>query len=433
MWLLPVFSPVARAALRVYYRFAVAGERVPRTGAVLLIANHPNSLLDPAVVVAIAGRPVRFLAKAPLFSDRQVGWLVRGAGAIPVYRRQDDAAQMERNDDTFRAAHVALHQGDAVGIFPEGISHSAPSLSPLKTGAARIALGAAPIAGAFPIVPVGLSFRDKGRFRSEALAVVGRPVEWADLAAAGPHHEPVRALSQRIEARLREVTINLERWEDAPLVEGAQEIWMAERGLALSEPDRLAGLREVGEGLVRMRSGDREDWKPLASDLARHLRLLRALGMRPRQLAQPSAGEALRWSARQILLVPALPLALLGAALYYLPYRLTGWLVERARPEPDIEATYKVLAGGALHAAWTLLLAVAAGLWGGVAAGLAVAVAAPLLGVAAVRILDAVRGGADAGRRYLVRRQRAARVARLREAQRSLAERLAELRSTVRA
>ncbi|MDQ3556229.1 MAG: 1-acyl-sn-glycerol-3-phosphate acyltransferase, partial [Gemmatimonadota bacterium] len=143
MWLLPVFGHLASLAARTFYHLRISGEPPPSAGPVLLVANHPNSLLDPALVAAAARRPVRFLAKAPLFSDPRVGWLVRGSGAVPVYRRADDPSAMGRNDDTFRAVWEALALGDAVGIFPEGTSHSAPGLVTLKTGAARIALGAA--------------------------------------------------------------------------------------------------------------------------------------------------------------------------------------------------------------------------------------------------------------------------------------------------
>ncbi|HEV2149428.1 MAG TPA: lysophospholipid acyltransferase family protein, partial [Longimicrobiaceae bacterium] len=233
MWLLPALSRLSSLALHTFYRLEVGGERVPPRGPVLLVANHPNSLLDPAAVAAAAGRPVRFLAKAPLFGDRGVGWLVRGAGAIPVYRAQDDPAKMGANTDTFRAAHAALAEGDAVGIFPEGLSHSEPSLAPLKTGAARIALGAAErTGGSFPIVPVGLVFRRKERFRSEALLVVGEPVAWDDLAGAGGGEAAaVRELTRRIDEALRDVTVNLERWEDAPMVEWAEEVFAAELGM----------------------------------------------------------------------------------------------------------------------------------------------------------------------------------------------------------
>lgn len=92
MWLLPVFSGICDTAVRFFYRFEVKGPAPPRTGPLLLLANHPNSLVDPALVTAAARRPVRFLAKAPLFTHPLVGWLVRGSGAIPVYRRSDDPA-----------------------------------------------------------------------------------------------------------------------------------------------------------------------------------------------------------------------------------------------------------------------------------------------------------------------------------------------------
>ena len=147
MWLLPFLSRFGQLAVRTFYRFEVVGEPVPADGAVLVVANHPNSLIDPGAVAATARRPVRFLAKAPLFSDPLVGWLIRASGSIPVYRRQDDPGQLERNEEMFRAVHGALESGSAVALFPEGRSHSDPSLSELKTGAARIALGAVPALG----------------------------------------------------------------------------------------------------------------------------------------------------------------------------------------------------------------------------------------------------------------------------------------------
>ena len=179
---------------------------------------------------------MRFLAKAPLFSDWKIGWLVKAAGAIPVYRRSDDPALMSRNEDAFRAVFEVLGDGAAVGIFPEGISHSASSIAPLKTGAARIALGAAERTGRpVAIVPIGLSFREKETFRSDAFVVRGPPLAWDDLAQRGPDDaDAVRELTSRINAALRSVTINLGSWEDRPIVECAVRIWEAERGDAVA-------------------------------------------------------------------------------------------------------------------------------------------------------------------------------------------------------
>jgi len=244
MWLLPLFSFLARIGGRIYYRVRFAGPPIPESGPVLLVANHPNSLLDPTLVVASAGRPVRFLAKAPLFSDKKIGWLMKAAGAIPVYRRSDDPALMSRNEDAFRAVFSVLGNGAAVGIFPEGISHSGAAMAPLKTGAARIALGAAATSAApVRIVPVGLSLREKETFRSGAFVVRGAPLDWDDLAHRGSEDgDAVRELTARIDAGLRAVTVNLGSWEDRPLVECAVRIWEAERGTPSREAERLSRL-----------------------------------------------------------------------------------------------------------------------------------------------------------------------------------------------
>ncbi len=436
MWLLPFFSRLSSLALRTFYRFGVAGGRVPPRGPALLVANHPNSLLDPATVVAAAGRPVRFMAKAPLFGDPAVGWLVRGAGAIPVYRAQDDPAKMGGNEDSFRAAFEALAGGDAMGIFPEGTSHSEPSLVPLKTGAARIALGAAArTGGAFPVVPVGLVFRRKERFRSEALAVVGEPVPWDDLAAAGPDDPAaVRELTRRIDEALREVTVNVERWEDAPLVDCAEQVFAAELGLSDDPAGRVERQAEAAAILARVRRDDHGAWRDLAREVARHARVLRTLGLRPADLHRdPRVKTAVGWTLRRLaFFLLGVPLAALGAVVFFVPYRLTGVLEARARPEHDVRATFKLLVGAVAHLAWTVLLAVAAGLWLGWAWGLAALLALPVLGLLTVAVRNRWDEATDDARRFfLLRRRRADLLPELRARQHAIAERLQALRSEV--
>jgi len=436
VWLLPVFSQLSSLAVRTFYRLTVSGGRVPRTGPVLIVANHPNSLMDPALVAAVAGRPVRFLAKAPLFTDPTVGFLVRGSGSIPVYRRMDGAVEGS-NDDTFRAVHAALGEGSAVAIFPEGISHSEPSLVPLKTGAARIALGGAALLGApLPIVPVGLVFRRKDTFRSEALAVVGRPVEWADLAGRGvDDHAAVRELTARIEGALAAVTLNLERWEDAPLVETAEAVYAAELPTNPSPAARVARLKRTTDTLARLRRERPGEWEELARSVHAHARTLRVLRMTPVEVkASASAAEAARWTFRQLTVLRALlPLAAAGMAVYYVPYRLTGVLANRFRPPHDIRATFKALVGTALHVVWTVLLAVGVGWRFGWPAGLAALVVLPGLAFLTVVVIDMWRRAGGEARRFFVRARRGEALLELRERQRALARRLAETGEKVRA
>ena len=69
--------------------------------AALLLPNHPNALLDPAVIWATAERDVRFLAKSTLF-EGPLRLLVAGSGAIPVYRKLDQARRVEERGDIRR-------------------------------------------------------------------------------------------------------------------------------------------------------------------------------------------------------------------------------------------------------------------------------------------------------------------------------------------
>lgn len=432
MWLAPAFSLLANTAGRIYYRLTITGERVPGDGPVLLVANHPNSLIDPILVCAAARRPVRFLAKAPLFSDVKTGWMVRAVGAIPVYRRVDDPALMDRNQDMFRAVYAALGRGAAVGIFPEGESHGEPSMVPLKTGAARIVLGTCAAHGVgVPIVPVGLVFRQKDIFRSDALAVVGSPVPWDDFAGRGVDDaDAVRALTERIGAALRQVTLNLERWEDRPLVETAVAIWEAEWDSGPDRAERMRRLDVTTRILADLRREPDPRWDALVRDIRAHRRRLARLGLSPRWLgARADLATGVRWTVRRYVLVMpiALLLALSGLLLFFPPYWLTGRLVDRLRLDVDERSSWKLLMGAAIYAGWLLALAVAGAVMGGVPAGIAVGVAAPAVGMSGLVIRERWRGAWSDARRFFLLRSRRDLVAALRDQQHALAERLKAL------
>ncbi len=428
MWLAPFLSIVSSAALRVYYRLHRAGGIVPPNGPVLLVANHPNSLLDPAMVALAARRPVRFLAKAPLFTDPLVGFLVRGAGSIPVYRKADDPSQVSRNEEMFRAVHDALAQGSAVGIFPEGLSHSDPSIAPLKTGAARIALGTMAAHGVrVPIVPVGSVFRDKNSFRSEALVTVGQPIEWDDLSPdAGGDGRAVRELTQRIEQALRDVTVNLERWEDASLVEFAEAIYAAEFGRARDAAEWVSRLRTTTETLTHLR-GANDGSVPLAKDIIRYARVMQRLGLRPRDLVEdPKRPGPLRWLMRRLPLGGVIPLAVLaiGTAAFFLPYRLTGVLERRARPRDDVRATHKLLAGAIVFPMWIILIAMLGSVMAGPGTGVLVLVTLPALGLLTLGLHEQWGEARAEAARYVTLRRRRETIEPLRDQQRELAIRL---------
>lgn len=432
MWLLPAFSPLARLCAFGYYRLRYVGIPVPAEGPVLLVANHPNSLLDPMLVVAAARRQVRFLAKAPLFTDRKIGWLIRASGAIPVYRRNDDPSQMNRNEEMFRAVHAALAAGDAVGIFPEGISHTSPSLAPLRTGAARIALGAAAQLGdTFPIVPVGLVFRNKDVFRSDALVVRAPPVRWDDL-VGHPESDAVAVaeLTERIGNALEQVTLNLTQWQDERLVTAALGIWQAENRVPHGGTDDMFSLATTTRLLGAVRAAGDAEGLALADAVDVHARRLGRLKLRPHDLhLDTRTSSALTWAAARLPLV--MPLAALvglaGWLIFLVPYQLTGVIVDRFRLEPDTRSTWKLLVGLAVYVVWLVALVALAWVIGGGVAALITLVAIPAVGMLGLLVRESWRGSWKDARRWLRLRSRKDVMDALRADQAALGRRLTSL------
>src|ERR1043165_3629953 len=168
-------TALLRLLTRVFFKRidVVNAERIPAGVPAIFAVNHPNALIDPLFLLCFAPRPVSFLAKAPLFTMPVIGWFVRGLDSIPVYRKEDKVPGGS-NEETFARARAVLARGGAIAIFPEGTTHSDPRLRELKTGAARIALGAS--MERIAIVPVGLYYTSKQTFRSSAVMQLGDPI-----------------------------------------------------------------------------------------------------------------------------------------------------------------------------------------------------------------------------------------------------------------
>jgi glycerol-3-phosphate O-acyltransferase/dihydroxyacetone phosphate acyltransferase len=419
---------LARVTCRVFYRVDCAGAP-PRDGAVLLLPNHPNALLDPAVIWATAGRDIRFLAKSTLF-EGPLRPLVEGSGAIPVYRRLDQGVDVSKNTETFSAVDRALADGDAICIFPEGVSHSTGRLVPLRTGAARMALTAARAGVDVALVPVGLNFERKTTFRSRVTVVYGQPFHAGDLAAAGPEPEAVRALTDRIAERMRRLLIEADARTDAAMIDRVDRLYAAARGQGGDPKERVARRRIIAAGIERLRASMPDRYDELLLRFRRYDDRLRRFGLRDRHLDwQVSTADAARFAVRETFAaVVLLPLAAAAMAIFAIPYRLTGYAARWFTREADVAATAKAVAGFLIYAAW--VVALAGVVWwaaGGSAAALALGalLAIAVGGLFAIEresaVIDAVRAW------FLLRRTKQGTRERLRRQRSELADVLDEV------
>src|SRR5438309_1592831 len=214
-----ILSIFARGLARLWFRtLQREGPALP-PGPVLLVLNHQNGLLDPLVATALLDPPPRFLAKATLWQIWPLKPLLRLFNPIPVQRAQDSAegrVSAETTRRTFESVHAALCQGARVALFPEGISHSMADLAPLKTGAARMALSS-PVAP--QVIPAGLVFGDRTRFRHSVLLRLGAPIAYEDLRPRGVEAEAVLELTRRIRAALYPLTLHTPQEETLRLAQ----------------------------------------------------------------------------------------------------------------------------------------------------------------------------------------------------------------------
>jgi len=419
------FRWIFATALSVYYRWTLTQGAIPSDGPLVICGNHPNGLIDPVAVMRLTQRPVRFMAKAPIFKMPVLGWIVKGMKCLPVYRKQDDPSQMGKNDETFKAAHAALAEGDCICIFPEGRSHSDPGMSPLKTGAARIALGAESEKGfslGVKFVPVGLVYRRKGVFRSEVAVSVGEPIAAASMREEF-ERDPVaasKALTEKLDAALHTVTVNLDTWEDLPLIEAASRLYKAERKTP-------GDLRPYAAGLSALRERDPERLESVRRRVLTFDGYLHALRLPADELDHVRPFRALRFVTVHVLRVLlGIAPALVGVLAYVIPYQLIRALVALVKLEEDIRSSVKLGVGVLLFPAWTALLTWL--LWRELGTpGLLDAAALPFCGLFALAFIESEKAALADARAYLALRTHGSLRDRLLERRKALVDELEQL------
>ena len=328
-----VLAWLALVLLLGFYRRVEVHPRRPSLAGrpVLIVSNHFNGFVDPVMLVRVLGRVPRFLAKSTLWDVVVARPFLALAGVIPVYRKVDVGAGTSANASTFAACHEVLAERGVVAIFPEGTTHDRPQLAPVRTGAARIALGAkAAGVDGLVILPVGLTFDDKIALRSRALARIGEPI---DLDAAldryvdpgrevdEDDHEAVERLTADIAERLAESSPRFVDRREQQALRFAAEIALRRRDTGWETTVPL-GEREVLA--QRLAAAPPDERARLLRAVADYNLDLTGVGVRDAELVAgyrfASLVRHLLWSGLLVALL--LSLALVGAAVNLIPFAI---------------------------------------------------------------------------------------------------------------
>ncbi|MEX1096432.1 MAG: 1-acyl-sn-glycerol-3-phosphate acyltransferase [Planctomycetales bacterium] len=313
---------------RFYPRIEVTGgERIPQSGPVLFCANHANSLIDPVLIGIAARRPVRFLAKAPLFDVPLLGAVIRALGMLPAYRGSDDARQVRRNLESLDAAAEVLQSGAALGIFPEGKSHDAIQVEMVRSGAARIAIQAAGNgAQGLSVVPVGINYEKKERFRSAVWVAVGEPIDVDQWLAerGGDSRAAMRAMTSELDQRLKAVVVHLDgpRW--GPFLSDLEILAPRRKDAPTGKAAAVRQRKRIADAMNHFLAADRPRAEAVAAEIAAYRQAVRAEGLRV-------DGPILRWEGwrtfgmlvwQRVWTVALFLPALLGTLFHIVPFTI---------------------------------------------------------------------------------------------------------------
>ena len=322
-----------------YRRIEVVGlENIPAEGATIFYGNHPNSLLDPALITAFGERKLHFMAKEALFSKPMLSLILKQMGAVPIKRRQDQSHGELNNESSFEALYTILRGGGAMGIFPEGISHDGAQLAELKTGAARIAIEMAHQGVRVRLVPCGLTYLTRDRFRSSVLIQFGAPI----IVDENTHQTEPRTMTKEMEQHLRALTVNGESWEELTLLDTVRRLYQPPK---ISLEQRVALSQRFNQYYPEIR--DLPNISQLAQDIQEYQERLFLLGFRDREINSSLRARdlILRFFRHLTLTIIWLPFALIGSPIHFPLAFMLGKSSRVIAPRKDVIATTKFIAG----------------------------------------------------------------------------------------
>jgi len=173
---------IIKAALFFFFKkIVVTGKKhIPANGPLIIVANHPNTFMDPLLIAAITDQRIGFVANASIFLNQFITKIFTYFHVIPIFRKKDvEPGEKPDNRQAFSKCHEYLNQNGTLLIFPEGTSYYELKLREIKTGTARIALSFEELKGFqnnLKIVPIALDYSDSIQFRSVVAITVRPPI-----------------------------------------------------------------------------------------------------------------------------------------------------------------------------------------------------------------------------------------------------------------
>jgi glycerol-3-phosphate O-acyltransferase / dihydroxyacetone phosphate acyltransferase len=312
-------------------------------GPLIVISNHPNTVVDPLLAVMYTREPTFLLANYSLFKNPIAGAILRTLYCIPVKRVKDVAHGEERNnDDAFRESEQHLMAGRSLFVAAEGDSYTERHIRPFKTGAARI-LFAAEAEANFKlnvrILPVGLTYFDPLKFGSDVVVEVGEPfsaAEWQDHYAQNPQ-ETVDNFMQSVENKFYDLTIHCANVEEDHFLRKLEAIVQSEN--ALNTEGVYFRSKKILAFVQEWKKRDATGFRVFEQQVNTYFLRLKALNIKDVQPEKFSVTSSL---AKCLF---GFPFFIIGLIPNFLPAWLSDSLVKWLKLDPAYDTTVRLIFG----------------------------------------------------------------------------------------
>ncbi|MEQ9187663.1 MAG: 1-acyl-sn-glycerol-3-phosphate acyltransferase [Cryomorphaceae bacterium] len=288
-----ILKPLVTVSLQAYFkRISVQGRRNLDHKHLLLVSNHPSAMFDPLLVAVTSKKQLHFIAGVEWFGSGLKKWLfTEHFNMIPVYRPWLKTGENQDNSDMFRACYDSLAAGHSIIIYPEAESITVPWIRELKTGAARIKMGAdvhfqeQGIEEDVKVVPIGLNYSNPHRFQSGLLINVGEPIDFSGIDRSGDPKEVARAMTDRIKSGMQDQVLHIEEEGQYPLIKATMKLLtdavMAELGLEKEDHSlAFAVKKEIIRRVEQLKKEDPTSIASLEERIMAYVDRFEALGFR---------------------------------------------------------------------------------------------------------------------------------------------------------
>ncbi|MBN8696316.1 MAG: 1-acyl-sn-glycerol-3-phosphate acyltransferase [Bacteroidetes bacterium] len=332
-------------------------EIVPSQGPLMVLANHPSTFMDPIVVATILNRKVYFLAKGELFKTAFTRWLLPKFNMIPVYRKQDDPSLMNKNEETFNKCFEHLEKGGVILMFPEGISITERKLKPIKTGAARIVLGAEARNNFqlnVKIINIGLNYEDPHKFNKDVFININPAIE-AKKYQEEYKNDPIKAvqeLTTDITKELERLVIDIEDTKTDALVKDIEQLYKYKlsKELGIHEDDKSKEFlitKNIIETVNYYKLIQPKRVEDMKTRLKNYFDNLAKIGLSDKDISNnANNGSFFLENIRSLItIIAGFPLYLYGLINNFLPFEIPGFIARKTTKSIEFRGAIGMVGG----------------------------------------------------------------------------------------